>query len=523
MAQHARKKYSAGHGPLYSLYVDALEALNVVLNPPQAVKADLVSARAESLGCHDVSTPSGNCDAMMATPIPEATILHQHDARKPSHDREDEIEGSRPPRTSVRRLNMLSMPSTPPIRTPMNEGALLGRTEREAEPVPLRDCIMALQDVHKSATRLDQPTDRSTTVQLSTLTPKPFRKTTTSLCLETTVPVACQSMQQLLMILASARQAFSLVFPDAQDTPPASADRDAQSARAERDITSAPTDADTSLQSCIYKSSTLPSISDINAAKARCLAPTTSEQISSYRVLSEAWDTSVLASPTRSSNRATVSLSIHNVSTSSSYCDASTAAIAYNAGVLPLHSTTRKPPGIREDYLEDPRPQTGNRSVFSLATSQSSLPTALAKLEVSQNQEWILVKPLVEKQMFDSQTKEQLAQTSRTSGSKPDLTESSCKSIVKSGMGERVLNWPKFKSNQLLAKSYASDTVMDLSWQHGPMISTCHSAFSNSDPCLTRLPRLRKRPKSERKRIQQRNMPRLTNLPPIPVVLTPCS
>ena len=72
--------------------------------------------------------------------------------------------------------------------------------------------------------------------------------------------------------------------------------------------------------------------------------------------------------------------------------------------------------------------------------------------EISYRQQRIFVNALIENPTFDSQTKKQLTQPAGKFGSKPDLMESFLKSVAMSDFGECVLNWAKFKSDQLLVK-----------------------------------------------------------------------
>ncbi len=66
---------------------------------------------------------------------------------------------------------------------------------------------------------------------------------------------------------------------------------------------------------------------------------------------------------------------------------------------------------------------------------------------------WVFVNALVENPAFDSQTKDTLTLKSSAFGSKCDLSEEFIKKVSKSGIVENVLNWAKFKSDQLMKKT----------------------------------------------------------------------
>ncbi|KAF8319936.1 type II DNA topoisomerase [Clavulina sp. PMI_390] len=72
------------------------------------------------------------------------------------------------------------------------------------------------------------------------------------------------------------------------------------------------------------------------------------------------------------------------------------------------------------------------------------------------NHMWIFVNSLIENPTFDSQTKEQLTLPAGKFGSKPVVSETFMKGVNKTSIAERVLNWAKFKSDQLLAKGETS-------------------------------------------------------------------
>ncbi|EIW70432.1 hypothetical protein TREMEDRAFT_43154 [Tremella mesenterica DSM 1558] len=70
------------------------------------------------------------------------------------------------------------------------------------------------------------------------------------------------------------------------------------------------------------------------------------------------------------------------------------------------------------------------------------------------NHMWIFVNALVENPAFDSQTKETLTLKSSAFGSRCELSEDFVKKAVsKSGIIDNVLNWAKFKQDQILKKS----------------------------------------------------------------------
>ena len=78
---------------------------------------------------------------------------------------------------------------------------------------------------------------------------------------------------------------------------------------------------------------------------------------------------------------------------------------------------------------------------------------------------WIFVNALIENPAFDSQTKECLTLKSSAFGSKCELSEDFVKkgmsrlalwqltAVSKSGIIDNVLNWAKFKQDQILKKS----------------------------------------------------------------------
>ena len=69
------------------------------------------------------------------------------------------------------------------------------------------------------------------------------------------------------------------------------------------------------------------------------------------------------------------------------------------------------------------------------------------------NHMWIFVNALVENPAFDSQTKECLTLKSSAFGSKCDLTDEFVKKVSKSGIIDNVLNWAKFKQDQIMKKT----------------------------------------------------------------------
>ncbi|KAF8338185.1 DNA topoisomerase [Cantharellus anzutake] len=78
---------------------------------------------------------------------------------------------------------------------------------------------------------------------------------------------------------------------------------------------------------------------------------------------------------------------------------------------------------------------------------------AKVKAQQIKNHMWIFVKALVENPTFDSQTKESLTLTANKFGSKPSVTDEFIKKVAKSEIIMRVLNWAKFKADQMLAKT----------------------------------------------------------------------
>lgn len=69
------------------------------------------------------------------------------------------------------------------------------------------------------------------------------------------------------------------------------------------------------------------------------------------------------------------------------------------------------------------------------------------------NHMWIFVNALIENPAFDSQTKETLTLKASAFGSKVDLSEDFIKKIAKSGIIDNVLNWAKYKSDQMMKKT----------------------------------------------------------------------
>ncbi|KAK4690014.1 DNA topoisomerase II, partial [Tremellales sp. Uapishka_1] len=69
------------------------------------------------------------------------------------------------------------------------------------------------------------------------------------------------------------------------------------------------------------------------------------------------------------------------------------------------------------------------------------------------NHMWIFVNALIENPAFDSQTKECLTLKSSAFGSKCELSEAFVKKVAASGIIDNVLNWAKFKQDQILKKS----------------------------------------------------------------------
>ncbi|WWD17171.1 hypothetical protein CI109_101609 [Kwoniella shandongensis] len=69
------------------------------------------------------------------------------------------------------------------------------------------------------------------------------------------------------------------------------------------------------------------------------------------------------------------------------------------------------------------------------------------------NHMWIFVNALVENPAFDSQTKENLTLKSSAFGSKCDLSEDFVKKVAKTGIIDSVLNWARFKQDQILKKT----------------------------------------------------------------------
>ncbi|WVN88424.1 uncharacterized protein L203_103634 [Cryptococcus depauperatus CBS 7841] len=69
------------------------------------------------------------------------------------------------------------------------------------------------------------------------------------------------------------------------------------------------------------------------------------------------------------------------------------------------------------------------------------------------NHMWIFVNALIENPAFDSQTKECLTLKSSAFGSKCELSEDFVKKVAKTGIIDNVLNWAKFKQDQILKKT----------------------------------------------------------------------
>ncbi|KAJ9111708.1 hypothetical protein QFC19_001068 [Naganishia cerealis] len=69
------------------------------------------------------------------------------------------------------------------------------------------------------------------------------------------------------------------------------------------------------------------------------------------------------------------------------------------------------------------------------------------------NHMWIFVNALIENPAFDSQTKETLTLKASAFGSKVDLSEAFIKKVANSGIVDNVLNWAKFKSDQMMKKT----------------------------------------------------------------------
>ncbi|KAJ9119885.1 hypothetical protein QFC24_005599 [Naganishia onofrii] len=69
------------------------------------------------------------------------------------------------------------------------------------------------------------------------------------------------------------------------------------------------------------------------------------------------------------------------------------------------------------------------------------------------NHMWIFVNALIENPAFDSQTKETLTLKASAFGSKIDLSEAFIKKVANSGIVDNVLNWAKFKSDQMMKKT----------------------------------------------------------------------
>nr|KIR87863.1 DNA topoisomerase II [Cryptococcus tetragattii IND107] len=69
------------------------------------------------------------------------------------------------------------------------------------------------------------------------------------------------------------------------------------------------------------------------------------------------------------------------------------------------------------------------------------------------NHMWIFVNALIENPAFDSQTKENLTLKSSAFGSKCELSEEFIKKVAKTGIIDNVLNWARFKQDQILKKT----------------------------------------------------------------------
>ncbi|KAJ9091384.1 DNA topoisomerase 2 [Naganishia friedmannii] len=69
------------------------------------------------------------------------------------------------------------------------------------------------------------------------------------------------------------------------------------------------------------------------------------------------------------------------------------------------------------------------------------------------NHMWIFVNALIENPAFDSQTKETLTLKASAFGSKVDLSDAFIKKVANSGIVDNVLNWAKFKSDQMMKKT----------------------------------------------------------------------
>lgn len=69
------------------------------------------------------------------------------------------------------------------------------------------------------------------------------------------------------------------------------------------------------------------------------------------------------------------------------------------------------------------------------------------------NHMWLFVNALIENPAFDSQTKETLTLKPSAFGSKVGLSDSFVTKVSKSGIVDNVLNWAKFKSDQMMKKT----------------------------------------------------------------------
>ncbi|ODN94177.1 DNA topoisomerase II [Cryptococcus wingfieldii CBS 7118] len=72
------------------------------------------------------------------------------------------------------------------------------------------------------------------------------------------------------------------------------------------------------------------------------------------------------------------------------------------------------------------------------------------------NHMWIFVNAAVENPAFDSQTKENLTLKSSAFGSRCELSEDFVKKVAKTGIIDNVLNWAKFKQDQIMKKTDGS-------------------------------------------------------------------
>ncbi|WVQ72377.1 hypothetical protein IAR50_001929 [Cryptococcus sp. DSM 104548] len=72
------------------------------------------------------------------------------------------------------------------------------------------------------------------------------------------------------------------------------------------------------------------------------------------------------------------------------------------------------------------------------------------------NHMWIFVNAAIENPAFDSQTKENLTLKSSAFGSKCELSEEFVKKVAKTGIIDNVLNWAKFKQDQIMKKTDGS-------------------------------------------------------------------